>query len=275
MATVTMDGSTMIVEFSYNPVLVNELKTKISYTDRRWDPTRKAWLVDQKHAHFISDLIEKHLGEKVMIQQAMIAQTAVAMKTLEVKYVGTAKPRDDGNSAFGWANGEWSVIFPESVLREWFEGIPNLKQPSEKNTLYSVLMIQRTATADEIKVSYRRLARQWHPDICREPNAAEQFMAIQNAYELLSNHKSRARYDAGLALEATLDPRLKPSYVAMPANGYRTPLRCGLILAEGRSVLGRFVVSKILAWEDIVNRAGQVLVTSWPFGSDRFVESWV
>lgn len=275
MATVTMDGSTMIVEFSYNQALVNELKTKISYTDRRWDPARKAWLVDQKHAHFISDLIEKYLGERVTLQQAMFTQPTVAMQTLEVKYVGATKPRDDGNSAFGWANGEWSVIFPESVLREWFEGIPNLEQPSEKNTLYSVLMVQRTATADEIKTAYRRLARQWHPDICREPNAAEQFMAIQNAYELLSNTKSRARYDAGLALEATLDPRLKSSYIAMPANGYRTPLRCGLILAEGRSVLGRFVVSKILAWEDIVNSAGQTLVTSWPFGSDHFTESWV
>ena len=57
--------------------------------------------------------------------------------------------------------------------------------------------------------------------------------------------------------------------------GYRSPLRCGLIMAEGVEQLGRFVVSKIIAWEDIPGPNGTVLCTSWPAGAQMFTEEWV
>lgn len=267
MASIVQDGPTLVVSFRYNSALVQELKTKLPYNERRWDNERKAWLVDIKHGQTVSDLLDKYLGVKIIVP-AVFKPPEVVLKVLEVRYLGVTKPRDDGFSAFGWVNGEWSVIFPENVLKEWFEGI-TISDPGGKATLYSVLMLQRSSSGSDVKSAYRRLARQWHPDVCKENNATEQFMAIKHAYEILSNPKARARYDAGLALEASLGQKAEVTVAQ-----YRAPLRCGHVLVEGQSILGRFVVGKILAWEDIVDN-GKTLVTSWPYGANTFVENWV
>jgi molecular chaperone DnaJ len=64
--------------------------------------------------------------------------------------------------------------------------------------LYELLGIARGATLIEIKRSYRRLARKYHPDINPGDNAAEaRFKEITRAYETLSNPELRLRYDAG------------------------------------------------------------------------------
>jgi len=44
---------------------------------------------------------------------------------------------------------------------------------------------------------------------------------------------------------------------------------------EGIEQLGRFIVQRILAWADIGDGRGHVLITSWPMGADTFTESWV
>lgn len=60
---------------------------------------------------------------------------------------------------------------------------------------YDVLSIPRNATKDEVKRAFRRLARQYHPDVSQEENAAERFKEINEAYEILSDDEKRARYD--------------------------------------------------------------------------------
>jgi curved DNA-binding protein len=55
--------------------------------------------------------------------------------------------------------------------------------------------VARTATADEIKKSYRRLARKFHPDVSKESNAEAQFKEVQEAYEVLKDPEKRAAYD--------------------------------------------------------------------------------
>ena len=115
------------------------------------------------------------------------------------------------------------------------------------------------------------MARQWHPDVCREPNAAEIFMRIREAYDALSNPKMKARYDVGLSFAAQ-QPQPIPAALG---NGYRAPLRCGYVLAEGVESLGRFAVSKILGWEDVVDNQGRTLVVSWIMGDDKPREVWV
>ncbi|EAH5615576.1 J domain-containing protein [Campylobacter coli] len=63
------------------------------------------------------------------------------------------------------------------------------------NSLYETLGVSKNASADEIKKAYRRLARQYHPDINKEKGAEKKFKEINAAYEILSDEKKRAQYD--------------------------------------------------------------------------------
>lgn len=65
----------------------------------------------------------------------------------------------------------------------------------EYRDYYQALGISRTATADEVKKAYRKLARKYHPDVSKEPNAEEHFKEVQEAYEVLKDPEKRAAYD--------------------------------------------------------------------------------
>ena len=60
---------------------------------------------------------------------------------------------------------------------------------------YEVLGVARGADSSEIKGAFRRLARQYHPDVSVETDAEEKFKEINEAYEVLSDDDKRARYD--------------------------------------------------------------------------------
>ncbi|KAK3219310.1 hypothetical protein Dsin_013280 [Dipteronia sinensis] len=60
---------------------------------------------------------------------------------------------------------------------------------------YGTLGIPKSASNKEIKAAYRKLARQYHPDVNKEPGATEKFKEISAAYEVLSDDKKRALYD--------------------------------------------------------------------------------
>lgn len=60
---------------------------------------------------------------------------------------------------------------------------------------YATLGVPKSASGKEIKAAYRKLARQYHPDVNKEPGATEKFKEISAAYEVLSDDKKRAMYD--------------------------------------------------------------------------------
>jgi molecular chaperone DnaJ len=60
---------------------------------------------------------------------------------------------------------------------------------------YALLEVSSTASADDIKKAYRRLARVYHPDVNPDPEAEARFKEISKAYETLSDPQRRARYD--------------------------------------------------------------------------------
>lgn len=64
-----------------------------------------------------------------------------------------------------------------------------------KRDYYEVLGVAKTASKDEIKKAYRKLSKQYHPDINKEPGADEKFKEIAEAYEVLSDDTKRSQYD--------------------------------------------------------------------------------
>lgn len=65
----------------------------------------------------------------------------------------------------------------------------------EYKDYYATLGVSRDAKPEEIKRSYRKLARKYHPDVSKEPNAEERFKDVQEAYEVLKDEKKRAAYN--------------------------------------------------------------------------------
>lgn len=65
----------------------------------------------------------------------------------------------------------------------------------EYKDYYEIMGVSRTATQDEIKKAYRKLARKYHPDVSKEANAEAKFKDVGEAYEVLRDPEKRAAYD--------------------------------------------------------------------------------
>src|SRR5579875_247146 len=72
---------------------------------------------------------------------------------------------------------------------------------------YETLGVPRDASAEDIRRAYRTLARQYHPDINKEPGAEDRFKEISEAYEVLRDPEKRTRYDRQSARGGAGRPR--------------------------------------------------------------------
>ncbi len=89
---------------------------------------------------------------------------------------------------------------------------------------YALLGVERTSTPEVIKKAYRRLARKFHPDVSKEPNAEARFKEVQEAYEVLKDPEKRSAYDRlGSDWRAGQDFRPPPDWAQSQAGAGRRP----------------------------------------------------
>lgn len=106
---------------------------------------------------------------------------------------------------------------------------------------YSRLGLSPEASADEIKTAYRRLAKDCHPDRNRNADATSKFQALTEAYEILSDVRSRAAYD-GKNTERPDSGDTENSSAIPPVSCSS----CGMVTAQPRHAVFRQVVSMLI-----------------------------
>lgn len=283
----------------YDPGFLAAFKIAIPASARRWDGQRKQWLIDPSQGAALVREIQTFYGVAIALPGGAAATPPQTLtEIIQLAYLGGCRERDDRTvSASGYTLGNRNakapdLVFPEAALKAWFDGEGGISgaetsraQPAPPASLYRVLCVPADVDTPALKTAYRRMARQTHPDVNKEPDAAEQFRRVQAAYDVLSDPLRRRKYDAGLALAARAkdeQEHLKGGirrdlayYAAMNADShFRAPLRCGLLLVTGVRRLGRVHVERVLSWQDLT-RDGRVLVSSWPQDGSIWDESWV
>ncbi len=260
-------------DFSY--VLLDDLKASIPIHGRNWNRKRKVWEIAYNHGQDVIDVVRRNLGKTLTLpQQITDSMPKTEIRLLKLEYIGAAKERNDGSIiALGFCDNQWSIVFSLKVLREWFEGNGDTPlNPNSAPSLYAVLGVNKKATDRDIKKAFRIAAKTWHPDINDDKDAATQFRRVNDAYETLKNDKLRRKYDAINWMLA--QNKNTENAELIQSSVWRPPKRCGWITVEGQETLGRFIVSHILQWNEIVE-AGMYMVSYWPKDGDKFAIDWI
>lgn len=265
---VTAESGGLKVNTPYNAEFVALLKEQIPATGRKWDGGQKAWYVSRDHAALLKQLIDQCYGGDVVMPNVIAAAPEIFEIEFQADYVANCKGEPGTSSVH--AEGSWSAKIPEKVLRKFFKQA-DANAPA---TLYGLLGIDKTATPIEIKKAYKRAARQWHPDLCMEPEARVMFEKCKEAYDTLSDPLSRNRYNAGLMFEAMAKTsRHARAFTPSKYASFTPMLRCGMLKVKATRELGQLVVHEILDWRDIENEYGQTMVSFW--AGDTFSVMWV
>lgn len=97
--------------------------------------------------------------------------------------------------------------------------------PTQTKDYYAILGVKKTATADEIRKAFRKLARKYHPDV--NPNdkrAEEKFKELSEANDVLSEPKKRKVYDQVGFYSDQIDPAQAEAYARQQQGGGRSPV---------------------------------------------------
>lgn len=251
---IDLENDVLVVRSPYSATFVDSLKVTIPNHGREWDKFGKVWKVSPSFGVKLKEIVDRAYGSDVVLP-------ALPTDVSDGEFEGEFRAEYIANCRNGfasvWSGDKCVGSVSEFALREWF------RQPADAPaTLYGALGVDQGASSLEIKSAFKRMARVWHPDICREPNAREMFEKIREAYGILSDDQSRRKYDAALAFERLAAPR----QVTVPVS-FTTPIKCGLLIVKGRRELGKITATKIIDWREIRNECGQVMTAYWEQGA--------
>ena len=103
---------------------------------------------------------------------------------------------------------------------------------------YKTLGIERGASDEDLKKAYRKLARKYHPDVSKEPNAKERFQEVAEAYDTLKDKEKRAAYDSLGSHRAGHDFRPPPDWYQRFGGGGEEEDLSGIDLSDLFESLG-------------------------------------
>ena len=119
--------------------------------------------------------------------------------------------------------------------------------PQSAPDYYKILGVPEDATQDDIKKAFRELARKWHPDMNKSPDAEERFKEINEAYEVLKDDKKRATYDS-----------YRKNPFGSPAGGYGggSPFAGGTggTWTDGNGTTWTYTSGDGIDWSDILEQ---------------------
>ncbi len=263
----------------YNADFIAALKQMVPAHKRSWN--KPSWTVALDQEQNAISLVMIYYNCMPNIVDRSSDDPDRTTQSIKLEYLGRCKTKEgQPPAASAWVNGGWSVSILETALRAFFEGP---KQSNDEHpTYYGILGIPQDSTPDDIKRAYRRMAKQWHPDICNDAEAVDMFKKINEAHAVLSDDRKRKKYNFMLRVMADTTPETKISswlqdkidnYNSM--YGYRSPLKCGNLSVEGVITFGRLTVDKIISWDDIKDDQGRTMVTNWTMGEKTFQTFWI
>jgi preprotein translocase subunit Sec63 len=94
------------------------------------------------------------------------------------------------NSSYSYHYDKYEEIYERfnQAYSEYSDAYANNNFIENLSNHYQTLEIDKNASKDEIKMAYRKLAKKWHPDINKHPDAENKFINIKNAYEMLMSN---------------------------------------------------------------------------------------
>lgn len=294
----------LVIDVPWNERFLDEFKQAVPYSKRVWNTDKKGparfpngpmnvWIVDWTVQDNVVRLIEKHYREEVQLplSNKPSAGPVISRGVAKVIYVGRSRARDDNtHSASGldfvsYMQGnkkDWRYIFPLNVLKNYWDNTPldvDAGAPAKAPTLFGILGLPKpTEDLAVIKSAYRQQCKQWHPDYCKEPDAAERFHRVQQAYEKLNTSENVQRYVILLKLAENTPVYVQPKkrFIKLE-DEYSAPMRCGVIdMSYTSSLGGRVLVKQIHDWKDITDNLGRTLTVSWAYDKDNPIDYvWV
>lgn len=263
--SVTDENGGLKVLTPYSASFIETLKNAVPSVSRKWHPTSRCWLVSPSYSSVLKQIIDSEYDCDVTMPTVI----SPAIPSQEIRFQADYVANCKNEAASVHSNGGWNAKIPEKILRSWFKQTDS----TAPATLYGVLGVENTASNIEIKKAYRRAARQWHPDICREENARDMFEKVKDAYQLLNDRSSRKKYNAGLVFEQMAKKNVRAIQRLSRYSTFTPTLRCGILTVKAKQELGVLIVEEIFKWDDIINETGQTMVSFW--AQDNFSVAWI